>query len=122
MTEIIVIMELILLILIKVQASDPLQDHNNVHSPLTTCLDTKLESCEEKKKQLLPTGYTSIDGCIIFEFVNCFSKAIPDDPANQLVKECHAFCKSLEDDQRHWFYIYTTCLKICHQHTIKRHH
>ena len=58
MREIIVIMELIILILIKVQASDPLQNpsddhlHNNVHSPLTTCLDTGLESCQEKKKTI----------------------------------------------------------------------
>ena len=57
MREIMVIMELIILILIKVQASDPLQAdpshlHNNVHSPLTTRLDIRLESCEEKETRL----------------------------------------------------------------------
>jgi hypothetical protein len=131
--EIIVIMELIMLILIKVQASDlvmipssgPLQapfppsdplDNYNGHSPLNICLDTKLESCEERKKNLLLAEFHR---CIHIAFINCFSKAIPEDPTYKLVKECYAFCNVLEEMIYH---LYTTCLQICHNHLIRKNH
>jgi hypothetical protein len=131
--ELIVIMELIMLILIKVQASDlvmipsfillqapfppsdPLDNYNG-HSPLNICLDTKLESCEERKKKLRPDQF---DRCIHIAFINCFGKAIPEDPAYKLIKKCYAFCRVFEEMKYH---LYTTCLKICHNRLIKKKH
>jgi hypothetical protein len=130
MREIIVIMELIMLILMKVQASDdPLQvpfppsDLDNfVPSPLTGCLDAKLKSCEESQKQMRPIEY---DRCIHITFENCFGKASREDPAYKLVKECYAFCYLFSEEVEHHPDInklYLTCLKVYHKVFIKRHY
>jgi hypothetical protein len=129
---IVMIMELIMLILIKVQASDlvmipsssPLQapfppyDHldYNGHSPLKFCLDTKLESCEGRKKKLIPIQFNR---CIHIAYANCFGQAIPGDPVYKLVKECYAFCRVFEEME---YPIYTNCLKIYHNRFIKKKH
>jgi hypothetical protein len=101
-----VIMELSMLILIEVQASD-----NIVHSPLHVCVETILEKCEEieeKPEQL------ERDHCIYFAFANCFKEAIPDDPVYKLVAECFEFC--------HLFtYLHSSCLKLSFKNCMKKH-
>lgn len=125
MGKLIVIMELIMLIIIKLQASDELafpsphppsnpnmSPPHNVHSPLYSCLEAKIEKCEEMKERL---GQMHHDTCIHVGFHSCFEEAIPDDPVYTRVEECLEFCPVFTSQ-----FHYSSCLKLFHKHLIKR--
>lgn len=117
MGKLVVIIELIImLIIIKVKASDlvlpsPLNSHlDNFHSPLHRCLETKLQKCEEIEER---PEQLRRDLCISVAFANCFKEAIPYDPVYKIVEECFKFC--------HLFtYLYANCLKLVYKNHMKR--
>jgi hypothetical protein len=54
--------------------------------------------------------------CIHINFLNCLSKAIPDDLVHELAKECLSFCCAFEEE-----HLYSICLQIYHKDFMEKH-
>jgi hypothetical protein len=86
----------------------PHSDHlDHVHGTLSDCIQTKLESCVERKK-VLRRRRIEQDRCIYLSLVNCFAKAVPDDPLYSSLKRCFHLCRRKEPE-----HVHAICLLEC---------
>ena len=108
-----VIMELIILRVIKLQANDLVHAylhpsslftpyshssrpvHSNGHSPLYTCIGKKLKRCVDNYETM---SLHMKHRCILLSFVNCFGHASLDDPIYSVVQEWFNTCNQIEEE------------------------